>query len=451
MVTLQSSSVIARLERLPITRWHVRARLVMGTATFFDGYNVLAIAYALPVLIHEFHMTPLAIGPMISASFLGQLIGALAFGWLAERYGRLRIATLTIATYGLMGFACAFAWDAPSLGIFRFLQGIGLGGEVPIAAAYINEFANAERRGRFFILYELSFSLGLLLVAILGYFVVPAVGWRALFLIGGIPAIPVIFLRWLLPESPRWLIEHGRTDEADRIVSTIERHATAQGIVLPEPDAGPRLVPRSNSGRWRELVSGIYLKRSLLVWTYWSCSYLIGYGLTTWLPTLYSTVFSLSLSTALGYGLITSIIAMGGTVACALLIDKVGRRFWYNLAFFGGAVPLVVLWALGASTATQVLWLATASFVFVGTINISILVYAAELYPTRIRALGVSVGSAWLRAASAIGPVLVGLVLAHGSIRWVFGMFAVVAAIGGVVNLFFGIETKGQILETLSP
>lgn len=450
-MTSEAGAVVARLERLPITRWHVRARLIMGTATFFDGYNVLAIAYALPVLIRAFHLTPLAIGPMISASFLGQLIGALVFGWLAERYGRLRIATLTIATYGLMGFACALAWDAPSLGIFRFLQGIGLGGEVPIAAAYINEFAKAERRGRFFILYELSFSFGLLLVAILGYFTVPVIGWRALFFFGGIPAVLVVFLRRLLPESPRWLIEHGRAAEADEIVSAIEHDAVKRGIVLPEPEKGLRLPPRSSSSGWRELVSGIYLKRSLLVWTYWSCSYLVGYGLTTWLPTLYRTVFALSLSTALGYGLITSIVAMGGTVACAMLIDKVGRRFWYNLAFFGGAVPLIILWALGASSATQVVWLATISFIFIGTINISILVYAAELYPTRIRALGVSVGSAWLRGASAIGPILVGLVLAHGSIGWVFGMFALVALIGGLVNLVFGVETKGQVLEKLSP
>lgn len=450
-MTSEGNAVVARLERLPITSWHVRARLIMGTATFFDGYNVLAIAYALPVLIRVFHLTPLAIGPMISASFLGQLIGALFFGWLAERYGRLRIATLTIAAYGLMGFACALAWDAPSLGIFRFLQGIGLGGEVPIAAAYINEFANAERRGRFFILYELSFSFGLLLVAILGYFTVPVIGWRALFFIGGIPAVLVIFLRRLLPESPRWLVEHGRAAEADEIVAAIEHDAIKQGIVLREPEKDLRVPRRSSSGRWRELVSGIYLKRSLLVWTYWASSYLVGYGLTTWLPTLYRTVFALSLSTALGYGLITNIVAMGGTIACAMLIDKVGRRFWYNLAFFGGAAPLIILWALGASSAMQVVWLATISFVFIGTINISILVYAAELYPTRIRALGVSVGSAWLRAASAIGPILVGLVLAHGSISWVFGMFALVALIGGLVNLFFGIETKGQVLEKLSP
>jgi MFS transporter, putative metabolite:H+ symporter len=210
MAASRGASIVARLERLPISRWHVKARLIMGTATFFDGYNVLAIAYALPVLIREFHLGPLEIGPMISASFLGQLIGALVFGWLAERYGRLRVATITIAIYGIMGFACALAWNAPSLGVFRFLQGIGLGGEVPIAAAYINEFAKAEHRGRFFILYELSFSFGLLIVAVLGYFLVPFLGWRVLFVIGGIPAIPVIFLRRLLPESPRWLVENDR-------------------------------------------------------------------------------------------------------------------------------------------------------------------------------------------------------------------------------------------------
>ena len=142
--------VIARLERLPLSRLLIQARLIVGTATFFDGYTTLAIAYVLPVLARKWRLDPATIGLIISAGYLGQFVGALLFGWLAERRGRLRVLTISITLYAVMGIVCAFAWDAPSLMVFRFIQGIGTGGEVPVAAAYINELVGAKHRGHSF-------------------------------------------------------------------------------------------------------------------------------------------------------------------------------------------------------------------------------------------------------------------------------------------------------------
>jgi MFS transporter, putative metabolite:H+ symporter len=148
--------IIARLERLPVSAWHIRARLIIGVATFFDGFDVPAMTFVLPVLAVLWKLGPREIGLILSSGFAGQFVGTLAAGWLAERFGRLRITTLTIAIFGDMSLCCGFAWSSPSLMVFRFIQGIGLGGEVPVAAAYISEMAHAKNRGRFFTLYEIS-------------------------------------------------------------------------------------------------------------------------------------------------------------------------------------------------------------------------------------------------------------------------------------------------------
>ncbi len=156
----EQAKISARLERLPFTRQVFWLRNIIGAATFFDGYTVLAIAYAMPVLVREWKLTPSEVGMIISFGYLGQLVGAVFFGWLAERIGRLRVLLVTILVFVSMDIACLFAWGAWSMILFRFVQGIGTGGEVPVASAYINEFIGAKRRGRFFLLYEATFLVG---------------------------------------------------------------------------------------------------------------------------------------------------------------------------------------------------------------------------------------------------------------------------------------------------
>jgi putative MFS transporter len=202
---------------------------------------------------------------------------------------------------------------------------------------------------------------------------------------------------------------------------------------------------------WRELFKGIYLKRTLMIWGLWVCVYMINNGLVTWLPTLYTRVFQLPLQTSLAYSWITSGAGVIASIACALLIDKVGRKSWYATAFLLAIVPLVMLTWLGASSAVQVLILATVCYAVLQTIAFSLYLYSAELYPTRLRAVGTGFGSAWLRAGSSIGPILVGWIVADLGVRYVFSAFAVVALAGGLVTLLFAIETKGRVLEELSP
>lgn len=446
-----NAELVARLERLPVTRRLMLIRVVVGVATFFDAYTVLAIAFAMPQLVSEWKLTPAEVGMIISAGYIGQLVGAVIFGSLAERLGRLKTLFITIVLFVSMDVACLFAWSGMSMLLFRFFQGIGTGGEVPVASAYINEFVGAEKRGRFFLLYEVIFPIGLMFAGMAGFFLVPIYGWKAMFIVGLVPSILTIPLRWFLPESPRWLAARGRIKEADAVVSLLENDVTKRGGVLSEPVIKPldaRATARSN---WRELFQGIYKGRTFTIWALWVCVYVVNNGLITWLPTLYKQVFQLPLQTSLAYGWITSSVGVVASIVCALMIDKVGRKPWYATAFLVVVVPLLSLTWLGATTATQVLVLATVTYACLQTIAFSLYLYSAELYPTRMRAIGTGFGSAWLRAGSALGPILVGYIVGDFGIRYVFAAFAAVALAGGLVTLRFAIETKGRVLEELSP
>jgi putative MFS transporter len=446
-----NAELVARIERLPVTRRLLLLRVIVGIATFFDAYTVLAIAFALPQLVVEWTLTPAEVGMIISAGYVGQLFGAVLFGSLAEKIGRLKTLFITIVLFASMDAACLFAWSGVSMMAFRFLQGVGTGGEVPVASAYVNEFIGAEKRGRFFLLYEVIFPIGLVFAGMVGFFLVPVYGWKVMFVLGLIPSVLTIPLRWFMPESPRWLASKGRIAEADAVVKLLENSATRHGAVLREPVVRP-VDPRATAvSDWRELFRGIYLKRTLMIWGLWTSVYMINNGLVTWLPTLYNQVFHLPLQTSLAYGWITSGVGVVASILCALLIDKVGRKPWYATAFLVAVVPLLTLSWLGATSAIEVLILATATYAVLQTIAFSLFLYSVELYPTRLRAIGTGFGSAWLRAGSSIGPILVGSVMANLGIRYVFAAFAAVALAGGLVTLLFAIETKGRVLEELSP
>src|ERR1041385_9258970 len=396
---LSAPALIARLERLPVTSLHVRARMSVGVATFFDAFDVLTISIALPVLAVQWRLSPGEIGGLISTGFLGQLFGAVLFGWIAEKFGRMPAMAYSVALLAVMSLGCAAAWDYNSLFLFRTIQGIGIGGEVPVAATYINELSKARRRGRFFLLYEIAFGIGLTFAGLIGYWAVPRLGWQSMFIFGALPALFAFMLRRLLPESPRWLAGIGRLDEADRIIRQMELHALKSGEehgIQPEPadalvdaPAWPPDTPITNNGtRWPELFSDRYRRRTLSVWGIWFTCYFVTYGLTTWLPTIYRTVFKLDVATALRFALVTNLAGLVGDLLVAFNIDRMGRRRWLSMAFTLAALPLVALWFLGAGSAGLVVLCASLSYVFVASNSVACYLYTPEIYPTRLRALG---------------------------------------------------------------
>ena len=445
-----AGEVAARIERLPLSSWQVRARIIIGTATFFDAFDALSIAYILPVIVPLWKLTPQETGFLISAGFFGQLLGALFFGWYAERYGRMKALVASIATFAVLSFACAFSWDYASLLVLRVAQGFGLGGEVPVAATYIGELAKAKGRGRFVLIFELVFPCGILAASLLGLWMVPVLGWQSLFFVGAIPSVLVLFLQRLLPESPRWLAARGRCAEAEAALRVVEAGTEkALGRKLPAPERAV-MAPFKRSSL-SDLFGPLYLRRTLVVWVMWFATYFVNYGLATWMPTLYRTIFHLSLDVALRYQLITNVLTLFASFTCAMLIDFTGRRAWFVGAFACSALALFTLWYIGPTTAGRVLLLGTLSNMCVGTMSLAVYLYTPELYPTRTRALGVGTATAWLRLASIIGPSVVGMMLADSGLTSVFLVFALVALAASIIVGLFAIETKGRVLEEISP
>ncbi len=443
------SDVVARIERLPVSWWHVKARIIVGVATFFDAFDALAIAFVLPALVPAWKLGGPQIGLLISAGYVGQLGGALFFGWLAERSGRIKAMVWSILIFAVMSLACAFAWDYHSLVAARTIQGFGLGGEVPIAATYISELARAHNRGRFVLLYEMVFPIGLVAAGLLGSWIVPRFGWQWMFVIGALPAFVAMLLQRLLPESPRWLATRGRNADAQAALALIER-ATEQSIGEPLPPPQRINIAGPLTASWSDLFGPLYLRRTLVVWVIWFAAYFFTYGLVVWLPTIYLTVFKLPLQQSLLYGLITQAVGLVGSLICALSIDRIGRRPWFAVAFAGAAIALGTLFVLGPDSPQRVLVLVSCGFFFVSTLSLGVYVYTPELYPTRARALAVGTATAWLRFASILGPGIVGFIVGSG-LGAVFLVFAAVAVVGAIVTGLFAIETKRRVLEEISP
>jgi MFS transporter, putative metabolite:H+ symporter len=445
-----SAALLGRIERLPLSRWHLKARVVIGTATFFDGIDFLAIALALPVLAGAWHLTQVQVGLLISGSALGQLIGAVGFGLMAERYGRIPSIATTVVIFGLCGIGCALSWDFYSMLVFRFIQGIGMGAEVPVAASYINEIAPARKRGRFVLLYEFVFAVGVLAAGLIGRWTIPAFGWQSIFWIGAIPALLIVPFILRLPESPRWLIGRGRALDAERALAQIEREITQAGHTLPPAvNTAPSIVAK---GTLRELLGERYRKRTIFMWLVWICIGFISWPLTTWLPTMFKTVYQLPLDTALTYGLITTSGAIvTGTLICSLLIDMVGRRRWFIMAFSIAALAMLSVWLAGAQPVLLVVALAAVTMFFIASLNLSIYVYTPENYPTRLRTLGMGVCTAWSRIAGMIAPTVIGWWLATEGMAAVFLLLGAFGVIGALATFLLAEETRWKPLEELSP
>jgi putative MFS transporter len=447
---VNAQQVAARLERLPYCSWHTKMRLIIGTAWFFDAFDSLAIAYVLPALIGLWKLNPGQIGTLIAIGFAGQLIGSLAAGWVAERIGRVPTLMITLLIFTVMSFACAFAWNYETMLWFRFIQGLGLGGEVPIMAAYVNEFAKAERRGRFSLGLQVLFTIGIICAAAVSVWVVPNFGWQWMFIIGAVPALLVLPMRTVLPESPRWLASRGRYDEADKSLKRIEDVAVREGKPLPPLPADlPAVV--ATQPKLADLFKGIYLKRTLALWGIWICAYFNTYGLTAWAPSLFRTVFKLPVQESLTYGFILNAVALVGATACIFLIDRIGRKRLFTWGLVLGSLPLLTFLFGGERGAPMVLAMISLSFLFVSLLAIGLATFTAESYPNHMRALGGGVAGGWQRGASMVGPLVVGAILPAWGLNSVFVVFGIVALVGAVICASFATETRGQPLEKVSP
>ena len=447
----EAAALLARIESVPFSRWHTKARVVIGSSTFFDAFDALSIAFVLPVLIGLWHIKPLQIGFLIGVSYIGQFIGALVFGWFAERTGRIRSAAVSIAIMSVMSLGCALSGNFPMLLGCRFIQGIGVGGQMPVAATYISELSNAHGRGKYFLLYEMIFPVGLMGAGQLGAWLVPAVGWQVMFWVGAVPGLVIAYFVSRLPESPRWLIGKGRYAEAEVVVRSMEASTPRRipAASVAKVSAAKRAGVGAKGG-WLELLAPFYRGRTLIVWVLWATAFGVANSLNNWLPTLYRTFYHLPLQTALRAASMTNVAQVALLLVCAYVIDRVGRRNWTVAAFCAGGVLLTVLGLFAAHNVWGVMVMATMSYGLIGSIAAVLYLYTPEVYPTRMRATSTGLATSWLRLASAVGPSLVGLLVHTKGIGPVFLSFAAVSAVGAIAATRM-IETRERSLEEIAP
>jgi putative MFS transporter len=442
----RAAELIARIESVPFSRWHIYPRVIMGSATFFDAFTALSLASATPVLVRLWGLSPAQVGYLLAASYIGQFAGALIFGWLGEKIGRVMSATYATLIMAVVSLACAFTGNFTQMFVCRLIQGIGVGGEMPVAATYINELSRAHGRGRFFLLYELIFPIGFLAAAVSGAQLVPVYGWNVLFLIGTVPGLLITYFVSRLPESPRWLIRRGRFSEAETVIQSLEASTDKRNPVAPHALS----AAAAQKSRWSELFSPVYRRRTLIVWAIWATAYGVTNGINNWMPTLYNTVYHLPLQASLNFALLTNATQILVLLVCVFVIDRIGRKAWMTASFIIGGALLAPLGLFGAGEVNRVIIFVTLSYGIMSTINTVLYLYTPEIYPTRMRAIGTAAGTCWLRLASAAGPAIVGLMMVSQGISSVFLMFAGVAFVGALAATQM-IETRNRRLEDIAP
>ena len=449
---VSEQAIIARIERLPFSSWHARILGIVGVANFFDAFDTLTIAVVLPAVIGLWHIGPQQIGLLISMGFLGQLLGAVALSHSAERLGRLVPLRWTLGIISVFSLGCAAAWNYPSFLIFRVLQGLGLGAENPIASAYINEMSGAQLRGRLAFSFQAVFSCAIFCTSLVSLWVVPHWGWQWMFVIGALPAFLAFWLRRLVPESPRWLASVGRVAEADSVLTGIESEVSRRGAIALPPLAANRPPLHHEPVGYMSFFERPYAGRTLLAWLIMFCASTVSYGLLVWMPTIYRTVYKLPLETTLLYGFISSSASVLAALTGVYIIDRLPRRVLFVTCLAGAAIPLLALaFILGAVSVPVIVAFATLGIFSMSFVSNGVYVYIPESYPTRMRALGSGVASAWLRIAAIVGPYIVGLLLSAANLRAVFEFFGGTALVGAIAVFLFAIETRGRVLEDIAP
>src|ERR1051325_1760225 len=231
----------ARLDRLPVSSFHYRIFWLVGAGMFFDGYDLYVAGGVLASLLQtKFSTLPQNL-QFISLTFVGMTLGSLITGFVGDKFGRRFTYQINLLIFGLASLAAAFAQDMTQLIACRFVQGLGLGAEIVVGYSTMTEFVPPRTRGRWLSMMAFIVVAGFPATSLLGYLIIPAFGWRPMFIIAGIGSLIVWYLRKNPPESPRWLESQGRTAEAEARMQSIEREAGAAAplppVVVPAPVA----------------------------------------------------------------------------------------------------------------------------------------------------------------------------------------------------------------------
>ena len=438
-----------RLNRLPFGREHGKLLVGSGIGWALDAMDVGLISYVMAALAATWKLENTQLSWIGSIGFVGMMIGASVGGLLADRLGRRNVFALTLLVYGLATGAAAFSTGVAMLIVLRFIVGLGLGAELPVASTLVSEYAPQRIRGRMVVWLESFWAVGWIMAALLGYFLVPRQiggwpGWRWALLVGIVPAFYALVVRHGLPESVRFLESKGRLAEAERSVRQFESQsnvAPPAGFEVAVTETPLSIEP---SRERISIFSPSLRKRTIALWSVWFFVNLSYYGAFTWLPTLlFRQVHSLVRS--FEYTLIITIAQLPGYAMSAWLIEKWGRRPTLATFLLGSGVA-AGLFGLQSSTAGILLAGMALSFFNLGAWG-ALYAIGPEIYPTAMRGTGTGAAAAAGRVAAIIAPLGVPFLLAGGGSPLVFGVFAVSFAIAAGSALLLPERSQLSMVE----
>lgn len=384
---------------------------IAGLGWMFDAMDVGMLSFIIAALQKEWNLTAEQMGWIGSVNSIGMAVGALVFGLLADRIGRKHVFIITLLLFSIGSGLSAFTATLVAFLVLRFFVGMGLGGELPVASTLVSESVPASERGKTVVLLESFWAFGWLLAALISYFIIPKYGWEMALLLGAAPALYAVYLRWNLPDSPRFV----GVKKEDTVFSNIMKVWSLE-----------------------------YRRETIMLWVLWFCVVFSYYGMFLWLPSV-MVMKGFSLIKSFQYVLIMTLAQLPGYFSAAWLIERAGRKFVLTAYLIGTAVS-----AYFFGNAESLTWLMVfgilLSFFNLGAWG-ALYAYTPEQYPTSIRGTGAGMAASFGRIGGILGPLLVGYLAAQKTeVTTIFAIFCMAIFVGVLAVWTLGKETKQQEL-----
>jgi putative MFS transporter len=453
-------TIAARIDRLPNSPYVRRLIIFLSLGGCFEFYDLFLMAYIGPGFFNAKLFSPTTQGlfdlngfaSFIAATFTGLFIGTILFSWVSDRLGRRSVFTYSLLWYSAATLIMAFQSSAPALDLWRLIASVGIGVELVNIDTYLSELVPKERRGPAFAFNQFVQFLAVPIVAFLAWLLIPRTifgleGWRCVVILGAVGALVVWWLRRALPESPRWLAQHGRRAEAERVMAMVEQRVereTDRPLRSPESVAGEA---EAREGSWIEMWRPPYLKRTIILSVYNLFQTIGYYGFASWVPTLLISQ-GITTTRSLEYTFIIALAAPIGPLIGVLFADAIDRK--WQIAWAAIAIAVFGLLFSQQTSAVGVIVFGILITLANNWLSFSFHAYQAELYPTRIRAMAVGFVYSWSRFSAIFTGYLIAFLLREYGTTGVFtfiaaAMLIVFAVIGG-----FGPRTSRMRLEAIS-
>jgi MFS family permease len=459
------TDIPARLDRLPWSRWHWLVIVALGITWILDGLEVTLVGSITGVLTDKSTLALSTAQATAAGSFYlgGAVAGALLFGYLTDRFGRKKLFMITLGVYLVFTVATALAWGFWSFMAFRVLAGMGIGGEYSAINSAIDELVPARVRGRVALAINSSWWLGTALAAgltvVLLNYLSANVGWRLAFGLGAVLAIGILFIRHLVPESPRWLLTHGRADEAEEVVREIEAHVQKSHPNLPEPEGEELEIEQRESIGFVTIARHVlkeYPERGVLGFALMASQAVLYNATLFGMVSVYTTFFHASKANAPLYILPFAAGNLLGPWLLGSLFDTIGRKVMIATTYLISAATLGVTaylfhqQVLTATTMT-VCWAVTFFFASAGASAAYLTV--SEIFPMETRAMAIALFYACGTGVAIAAPWTFGKLIetkSVGLVTMAFVIGAAIMAIGGIVEILLGVEAAQKSLEAVA-